>query len=226
MLAELKAELEYDLGHGVPRRFLNRTLEEFARSVPAGARTLEIGCGYYDHRPNFAERLLRMDLYTEHEPDLNGDALAIPIADDAIDASICISVLEHVHDPYQAVREWHRIMAPGGRVLAWIPFFFGVHGYPGDVSRFTEEGARHLFERAGFEIESTDTDTYSGLFLNLGDAVHFTVPRTHHRPSVRALNRSLALACRAGLPLDRWLRLKRLYAGTTVLAVKPGAASR
>lgn len=214
------AELKYDLGHGVPRRLCNRSLEAFAREVPTGARTLEIGCGYYDHRPYFAERLLRLDLYTEHGPDVNGDALALPVADDAIDASICISVLEHVHDPYQAVREWHRVMAPGGRVLAWIPFFFGVHGYPGDVSRFTEEGVRRLFQRAGFEIESTDTETYAGLFLNLGDAVHFALPRNHRRSSVRALNRSLALVCRAGLPLDRWLRLRRLYAGTTVIARK------
>lgn len=216
-------DLRYDLSHGVPRRLFNDSLDDFARSIPHGARTLEIGCGYYDHRPFFAERLLRMDLYTEHEPDVNGDALAMPLAEGSIDASICISVLEHVHDPYQAVREWHRIMAPGGRVLAWIPFFFGVHGYPGDVSRFTEEGCRQLFERAGFELESTDTETYSGLFLNLGDAVHFTLPRAHRRPTVRALNRSLALVCRAGLPLDRWLRLKRLYAGTTVIAVKPAA---
>lgn len=215
------AELKYDLGHGVPRRLLNHTLTEFARQVPPGARTLEIGCGYYDHRPLFAERLLRVDLYTEHDPDVGGDALALPIADDRIDASICISVLEHVHDPYQAVREWHRVTAPGGRVLAWIPFFFGVHGYPGDVSRFTEEGARHLFTRAGFEIESTDTETYSGLFLNLGDAVHFTLPRTSARRSVRAANRSLALVFRAGLPFDRWLRVPRLYAGTTVIARKP-----
>lgn len=218
------ADLRYDLGHGVPRRLLNETLQAFAQQVPTGSRTLEIGCGYYDHRPLFAERVLRMDLYTEHAPDLNGDALAIPLADGSIDASICISVLEHVHDPYQAVREWHRIMAPGGRVLAWIPFFFGVHGYPGDVSRFTEEGARLLFERAGFEVESTDTETYSGLFLNLGDAVHFALPRTSPRAPVRALNRSLALVFRAGLPLDRWLRLKRLYAGTTIVAVKPSAA--
>lgn len=160
-------------------------------------------------------------MYTQHDPDLAGDALALPIADDSIDASICISVLEHVHDPYQAVREWQRVTAPGGRVLAWIPFFFGVHGYPGDVSRFTEEGARHLFERAGFEIESTDTETYSGLFLNLGDAVHFSLPRSSARRSVRAANRSLALVFRAGLPLDRWLRVPRLYAGTTVIARKP-----
>lgn len=218
------AELRYDLGHGVPRRLFNASLAAFAREVRPGERTLEIGCGHYDHRPYFAERLLRMDLYTVHDPDLNGDALAIPVASGTIDASICISVLEHVHDPYQAVREWHRIMAPGGRVLAWVPFFFGVHGYPGDVSRFTEEGVRRLFERAGFEVESTDKETYSGLFLNLGDAVHFTLPRQHRRRSVRALNRSLALVCRAGLPLDRWLRLQRLYAGTTVVAVKPGSA--
>lgn len=181
---------------------------------------LEIGCGYYDHRSMF-EFPLRMDLYTQHDPDLNGDALEVPIASDSVQASICISVLEHVHDPYQAVREWHRIMAPGGQVLAWIPFFFGVHGYPGDISRFTEEGVRTLFERAGFEIVCTDSATYSGLFLNLGDAVHFTVPRSHTRRSVRLANLALTFLFRLGLPLDRRLRLKNLYAGTTVVARKP-----
>lgn len=213
-------QLRYDLGHGVPRRLFNEQLAQFAASIPPGTPVLEIGCGYYDHRPLF-ERPLRMDLYTQHEPDLNGDALEMPIADDSVEASICISVLEHVHDPYRAVREWHRVMAPGGTVLAWIPFFFGVHGYPGDVARFTEEGVRLLFERAGFEIVQTDSATYSGLFLNLGDAVHFTLPRNHPRRVVRASNYVLGFLTRLGLPLDRRLRLKNLYAGTTVVARKP-----
>ena len=213
------ADFRTDVGHGIPRGVLNGALAEFAASVDPSGRTLEIGCGHYDHRPHF-DRLLRMDLYTQHQPDLNGDALQMPIADDSIDASICISVLEHVHDPYQVVREWHRIMAPGGRVFAWIPFFFGVHGYPGDVSRFTEEGVRILFERAGFEIEAIDSASYAGLVMNLSDAVHFTLPRTHHRRSVRAVNRAASVVLRAALPLDRRFRLRNLYAGTAVTARK------
>jgi hypothetical protein len=103
----------------------------------------------------------------------------------------------------------------------WVPFFFGVHAFPGDVSRFTEEGLRIVFERAGFEIVRSDSRRYAGLFLNLNDAVHFALPRRHRRRSVRTANRLLTTVTRAGFPLDRRLKLRNLYAGTELEAVKP-----
>ncbi|MEJ7797715.1 MAG: hypothetical protein WKF42_04380, partial [Solirubrobacteraceae bacterium] len=113
---------------------------------------------------------------------------------------------------------------PGAPVLAWIPFTFGVHGFPEDVSRFTTYGMRRLFERAGFEIVRIDERPYSGAFLQLSNLVHFLLPRTSHRRWVRPLNKTLFLIARIGYPLDdRFdrLRLRTLYTGAEVQARKP-----
>ena len=211
--------IRFDLAHGAPRRLVNESLARFAATVPEDAFVLEIGCGHYDHRPYF-RNLRRLDIDPGYGPDVIGDALRLPLADDSVDASISISVIEHVHDPYQMVREWHRVLKPGGRAFAWVPFFFGVHGYPGDISRFTEEGVRQLFERAGFDVVAIDSRRYAGLFLNITDAVHFVLPRRHRSRLISWLNRVLVLLGRLAFPLDRRFRLRTLYAGKDVEVVK------
>lgn len=218
----LVGRVRHDVAHGIPRRVVTDALASFTATIEPGSTVLEIGCGHYDHRP-FADRLLRIDLFTDHGPDVNGDAHQLPLADASVDAAFSISVLEHVHDPYQVVREWSRVMRPGGRVFAWIPFFFGVHGYPGDIARFTAEGVRVLFERAGFTVEDLDSRSYAGPVMNLSNAVHFTLPRTHRRPAVRGVNRLISTALAVAAPLDSRFQLANLYAGTAVTASRDAA---
>jgi predicted SAM-dependent methyltransferase len=43
--------------------------------------------------------------------------------------SVCSEVLEHLFDPGFALREMQRVMAPGGRLLATVPY----HGMVKDV---------------------------------------------------------------------------------------------
>ena len=116
------------------------------------------------------------------------------------------------------------MLKPGAPVLAWIPFTFGVHGFPEDVSRFTVFGMRQLFERAGFEVERIDEKPYAGAFLQMTNLVHFVLPRTDHRRWVRPLNKALFLLFRMGYPLDERfgkLKLKNLYTGAEIEARKP-----
>ena len=185
-----------------------------------------MGAGHYDHRPLFACTLTKFDADPAQGPDIVGDAHAMPIDDERFDGALAISVLEHVDDPYQVVREIYRVLKPGAPVLAWIPFTFGVHGFPEDVSRFTTHGMRRLFERAGFEVTRVDERPYSGAFLQLSNLVHFLLPRTHHRRWVRPLNKALFLVARMGFPLDERfgkLKLKTLYTGAELEARKPPA---
>lgn len=216
-------DVRYDLAHGAPRREFNAVLERFARSVPADAKVIEIGAGLYDHTRFFPGRVHTFNADPDTQPDILGDAHRMPIEDESYDVALCVSTLEHVRDPYQVVREMFRILKPGGRVFAWIPFYFGVHDFPIDVSRFTAEGMLVLFEEAGFRDIRVDRDPWSGVFHNLSNTVHFVFPRASPRRSVRAANRALFLLARAGFPLDRrfGLRLRTLYAGATVEAVKP-----
>jgi SAM-dependent methyltransferase len=220
--------VRYDMNHGAARRILMPTLERWAASHPADAEVLEVGAGHYDHRPFFGCTLTKFDADESQGPDIVGDAHAMPMDDDRFDAALAISVLEHVDDPYQVVREMFRVLKPGAPVLAWIPFTFGVHGFPEDVSRFTTFGMRQLFERAGFEVERIDEKPYSGAFLQMTNLVHFVLPRTDHRRWVRPLNKTLFLIFRMGYPLDErfpMLKLKTLYTGAEIEARKPAAAA-
>jgi SAM-dependent methyltransferase len=81
-------------------------------------------------------------------PDICADLQALPMADDTIDAILCTEVLEHTPDPFQAVREIHRVLRPGGLVLASAPMMWPDHGIPNhyhDYWRFCADGWRLLF---------------------------------------------------------------------------------
>jgi ubiquinone/menaquinone biosynthesis C-methylase UbiE len=45
------------------------------------------------------------------------DVCALPCADAAFDAALCVQVLEYVADPTAALREMHRVLRPGGRLV-------------------------------------------------------------------------------------------------------------
>ncbi len=49
----------------------------------------------------------------------SGDRL--PYADASCDAVVVDSLLEHLDDPASAVREWARVLRPGGSLLIWSP---------------------------------------------------------------------------------------------------------
>jgi len=52
------------------------------------------------------------------------------------DGIVCLSVLEHVYDPFAAIQEIHRLLQPGGYLLLHLPFLFRYHA-PADL-RFTD----------------------------------------------------------------------------------------
>jgi SAM-dependent methyltransferase len=51
----------------------------------------------------------------------NGDALALPFADETFDRIIASEVLEHVSDDEQALAEAYRVLKPGGTIAATVP---------------------------------------------------------------------------------------------------------
>lgn len=51
------------------------------------------------------------------------DIHSIPFADNSFDVVLCNHVLEHVRDDIQAMREIHRVLAPGGFSILQVPFF-------------------------------------------------------------------------------------------------------
>lgn len=100
-----------------------------------------------------------------HQLDVRGGTLEEQrFEKNSFDAATMISVVEHLPDPLSALREVHRVLAPGGDVLIDVPNFdsrlreaFGPcwtqYAYPWHLSLFIEKTLRNLIERAGFKIE-------------------------------------------------------------------------
>ena len=99
-------------------------------------------------------------------PDVLGDALALPFATGCADAVLCTEVIEHVTDPAGMLSEFSRVLAPGGSVVLTSPFTWHLHDEPHDYWRFTEFGLRLIFERAGFRVMALRATTgFAGALL-------------------------------------------------------------
>jgi hypothetical protein len=68
------------------------------------------------------------------------------------DVVICDQVLEHVVDPFTAVRTLRDLCVDGGYVVVGVPFLVRVHPAPADYWRFTPDGLRVLLESAGLDV--------------------------------------------------------------------------
>jgi ubiquinone/menaquinone biosynthesis C-methylase UbiE len=112
----------------VGRRVLN--------TVPQreGLKILDLGCGFHANylqalKPRISEGVgvdFRVSEACERDPKLRFVLTAAEIAlrefpDDEFDVVLFISVLEHLWDPQEALRECNRILRTGGTLLIHVP---------------------------------------------------------------------------------------------------------
>ena len=123
---------------------------DFARlGLQAGERLLDLGCGGGRHAFEAARqgaRVVAVDrdagdvkdaaamlaamIMTGETPAgvlgtaVNGDALALPFADDAFDRVIAAEVLEHIPADAAAMAELARVLRPGGTMAVTVPRWF------------------------------------------------------------------------------------------------------
>lgn len=86
-------------------------------------------------------------------PDTYGDALHLPIENNAADVVLLLDVLEHLGDHHQSLREVNRVLKAGGTLIMQVPFLYPLHDEPRDFVRLTEYGFRELAHRYGFQVE-------------------------------------------------------------------------
>jgi SAM-dependent methyltransferase len=130
------------------RQYQNRLVElcspEFTGTV------VEIGCDksfnykrFFSHTNYICTNIARdFDRYLD-VTNMEG------VPDNSQDAFLCVSVLEHVADMQAAVREIHRTLRIGGKLLLVVPFAFRYHG-DSDFWRFSKDAYVKLFD--DFEI--------------------------------------------------------------------------
>lgn len=121
---------------------------------------LDVGCGFMPYRTLVesvpaVERYVGMDIenpgtYGEAKPDLKWNGERIPTDDASFDCVMATEVLEHCSQPRSVLAEIYRVMRPGGRFFATVPFVWNLHEIPNDEYRYTPYSLERLLTDAGF----------------------------------------------------------------------------
>jgi len=131
-------------------------IQRMAASIAPGETVLDVGAGDAPYRELFSHANYKASdwdhsLYApEVPPDLTAHADRLPVADASIDAILNTQVLEHVPEPSSVLREFFRVLRPGGMVWLTAPLVWFLHELPYDYYRYTPNGLEHLLTLAGF----------------------------------------------------------------------------
>lgn len=142
----------------------DRWVREHASGLSPGARVLDAGAGASKYRPFFKHCRYETQDFCQYEGELVKylepidhvcDISRIPMVDKSLDALLCTEVIEHVVDPVVVLREFARLLKPGGKLLLTAPLLSHLHMEPYHYfGGFTHYWYRHWLPAAGFEVES------------------------------------------------------------------------
>jgi SAM-dependent methyltransferase len=104
--------------------------------LPPQSPVLEVGCGdasFTQELAKYSPEVTAIDISSaqieENKSRFGGItflqhdvAEKFPFADNSFNAIWCSEVLEHLFDPAFALREMHRVMKPGGKLLVTVPY--------------------------------------------------------------------------------------------------------
>jgi SAM-dependent methyltransferase len=156
-------------------------------------RLLDVGCGQKPYLPFFeayVSEYVGLDFAEGPHADVVGPIEGLPFPDASFDVVLCTQVLEHAHDPVQAVRELYRVTRPGGHVLLSTHGVMVYHPNPVDYWRWTHEGLDHLFRGVG-DWASVTVTAGSGTTACVAMLVAIYLDHTLRRARLRFLRRPL-----------------------------------
>jgi SAM-dependent methyltransferase len=136
------------------RVVMYRECERLVRTLPFETFTVLEVSPSASHWASFGFRSYRPTTYPEY------DMCEQPLVVNEFDLVIADQVLEHVRYPHRAVRNAHQMLKPGGWFIVSTPFLIGVHGYPEDFTRWTEQGLKELLVGGGFLPEDIITGSW------------------------------------------------------------------
>jgi SAM-dependent methyltransferase len=129
---------------------IRKALIEVLGQLGSGRRGLNVGAGTTDLHPS----LINLDITPGPAIHVRASSVNLPFPNGTFDVVLSQEVVEHVHDPFQTLREMRRVLRPGGTLYFQVPFIIGYHPGPTDYWRFTREGVVEVVKQAGFECGS------------------------------------------------------------------------
>jgi len=176
-------------------------------------KVLDIGCSC---DPKKIKKYYSLDINPKTNPTFVADITKnTGIKSESFDVVSCISVLEHVKNPFAAIREINRILKKGGIAFITVPFFYPEHEKV-DCFRFTSQGIKTILEENGFKVIKMEK-RYPGVLSTITSLFR---PATYILPLIlQRLSQiiiTLFLKCFQFLDYGR----NHFYSGTTVTAKK------
>ncbi len=120
--------------------------------VPAGEGALAArlsAAGFQVSCCDLYPEIFRLDNVSIRQGDLNGE---LPFDDRSFDYVTCLEGLEHIENPQQAIREFARLLRPGGKVIVSVPNILNIeerlkwllYGYTSHFKPMTREHVERL----------------------------------------------------------------------------------
>jgi len=105
---------------------------------------------------------LGMDMRDGKNVDVIANSHDIPFEDSSFDIVTCVEMLEHDDNPFQTMKEIHRVLRDGGwAIIAASGINFPKHDYPSDYFRYTSEGMGVLLKKFNdVETKSDENEAY------------------------------------------------------------------
>lgn len=168
-------------------------LEDSLLKIPNGSRILDAGAGTQQYR-KFCKHLkyvsqdfgqydgtgddaaLQTGEFDYGELDIVSDITSIPEPDSSFDAIMCVEVLEHLPNPALAIKEFSRLLKPGGHLIITAPFcsltHFAPYHFSSGLNRYWYE--EHLSNNGFKDLEISPNGNY----------FEFIAQEIHRIPSV------------------------------------------
>jgi len=155
-------------------------LEKTLKNIPPGKKILDAGAGEMQYK-KFCNHLkyvsqdisqykdggdgggLEMEIWDGSKVDIISDIINIPVKDRSFDVVMCIEVLEHLLEPEKAIKEFQRILKPGGVLILTAPFCSLTHFSPYYYhTGFSKNWYSKILDRYDFDIKEL---SYNGNYF-------------------------------------------------------------
>ena len=150
-VAPISREFGFDRGHCIDRFYIENFLAEHSADIRG--RVLEVADNEYTKRFG-ADKVLQSDVLHLQPGSPNAtivaDLIDAPhIPDNTFDCIILTQTLQFIYESRSAIQTIHRVLKPGGVLLATVPGISQISRYDmdrwGDYWRFTSASTKRLF---------------------------------------------------------------------------------